>query len=266
MTTATNIQEIPAGLNMGELREAISEEYSQVADTPNKGFHFHTGRKLATLLNYDQSWLKNVPEASIESFAGTGNPFSLGAIKEGYNVLDIGSGAGIDSLIAASKVGPSGSVIGIDMTDSMLNKARASARAAGATNIEFVKSQAESLPLPDNYIDVVISNGVLNLIPDKFGVLSEMFRVLKPGGRLQIADIILEKAVSNSAKSIVSLWSGCIAGGLLEEELEEFVTRAGFVDFEITWSAEVFDGAPQASNAAAYGTKGITFRAIKPEA
>ena len=264
MTTANNIQAIPAGLNLGELRDAISDEYTQVAQTPHKGFHFHTGRKLADLLNYKEEWLENVPEASIESFAGTGNPFTLGEIKEGYNVLDIGSGAGIDSLIAASKVGPSGSVVGVDMTDAMLEKARASAQSVGVSNVEFVKSQAENLPLEDESIDVVISNGVLNLIPDKFGVLSEAFRVLRPGGKLQIADIILEQSVSSASKSVVSLWSGCIAGGLLEEELEEFVKRAGFVDFEITWSAEVFDGAPQASNAAAYGTKGITFRATKP--
>ena len=266
MTTKNAPQEIPAGLNIGELREAISEEYSQVANTPNKGFHFHTGRKLTAILGYEEAWLNNVPEASIESFAGTGNPFSLGEIERGFSVLDIGSGAGIDSLIAANKVGESGRVTGVDMTDAMLAKARSSAQSAGISNVEFVKSQAESLPLPDSSIDVVISNGVLNLIPDKFAVLSEAFRVLKPGGRLQIADIILEQSVSDSAKSIVSLWSGCIAGGLLEDELEAFVTRAGFVDFEITWRAEVFDGAPQASNAAAYGTKGITFRATKPAA
>ena len=255
---------IPEGLNLEELRDAVSEEYSQVANSPGKGFHFHTGRRLARMLDYEDSWLEKVPEGSVESFAGTGNPFRLGEIKPGERVLDIGSGAGIDSLIAANKVGPGGKVTGVDMTDAMLAKARASAITAGMTNVEFIKSQAENLPVSDESVDVVISNGVLNLIPDKAGVLGELYRVLKPGGRLQIADIILEKPVSSDSKSVVSLWSGCIAGGLLEEELEQLVAETGFKDFEITWRAEVFDGAPQASNAAEYGTKGITFRATKP--
>lgn len=262
----TDVQSIPSGLNIDQLREAIIDEYSQVAKSPRKGFHFHTGRRLTRLLDYAESWLTNVPEASIESFAGTGNPFLLGELREGDRVLDIGSGAGIDSLIAAFKVGPAGRVVGIDMTDAMLEKARWSARTAGVTNVEFVKAQAENVPLPDRYIDVVISNGVLNLIPDKGRVLSEAFRVLKPGGRIQIADIVLERAVSGPSKAEVSLWSGCIAGGLLEHELEAYVRAAGFVDFEITWRAPVFDGAPQASNASAFGTKGITFRARRPSA
>lgn len=263
-TNNNNIQTIPEGLNIEGLRKAVSAEYSKVADTPQQGFHFHTGRKLASILAYQDEWLEGVPEGSIESFAGTGNPFLLGEIKRGETVLDIGSGAGIDSLIAAHKVGPEGHVTGVDMTDAMIAKARVSAEAAGLTNVEFVKSQAEKLPIEDGSVDVIISNGVLNLIPDKVGVLSELFRVLKPGGRLQIADITLEKQVSSNAKSVVSLWSGCIAGGLLEEELEQLVADSGFTNFEITWRANVFDGAPQASNATEYGTNGITFRATKP--
>ena len=197
-------------------------------------------------------------------FAAFADSFGFRIAGDQNGLVGAGAREVLPESIEAARIEAGYPVFGVDMTDAMLEKARASAQSAGANNVEFVKSQAENLPLEDESIDVVISNGVLNLIPDKFGVLSEAFRVLRPGGKLQIADIILEQSVSSASKSVVSLWSGCIAGGLLEEELEEFVKRAGFVDFEITWSAEVFDGAPQASNAAAYGTKGITFRATKP--
>lgn len=251
-------------LEIGELREAIKEEYRVVADKPETGFHFHTGRPLARLLGYPDELVAGVPESSVESFAGTGNPFQLGEIVTGERVVDIGSGAGIDSLIAARLVGPTGHVTGIDMNDAMLAKARAAASEIGATNVDFVEAHAEALPLDDESIDVAISNGVLNLIPGKREALTELFRVLKPGGRLQIADILLQIPVSEASKQVVELWTGCIAGGLLEEELEQLVKETGFVDFEITWRDDVFDGAPQESSAAAFGTNGITFRATKP--
>lgn len=258
MTTNTKSFEI------GELREAIKEEYRVVAEKPETGFHFHTGRPLAKLLGYSDDLVAGVPESSVSSFAGTGNPFQLGELKAGEQVVDIGSGAGIDSLIAASLVGPTGHVTGIDMTDAMLAKARTAAAEIGATNVEFVEGHAEALPLDDESIDVAISNGVLNLIPGKRQAFAELFRVLKPGGRLQIADILLQKPVPEASKQVIELWTGCIAGGLLEEELEQLVSETGFVDFEITWRDDVFDGAPQESSAAAFGTNGITFRAWKP--
>ena len=197
-----------AGINLQVLRTAIREEYEAVARTPQQGFHFHTGRPLARILGYEDTWLEGIPESSIESFAGTGNPFSIDQIRAGERVVDVGCGAGIDSLIAAKMVGPNGRVIGVDMTPAMLEKARQSAAEAQLTNVEFLEGYAESLPVPDGLADVVISNGVLNLMPDKAAALSEMARVLKPGGRLQIGDIMVQKAVPESAKRKIDLWTG----------------------------------------------------------
>ena len=191
-----------------ELRAEIKKEYTNVALDPNKGYHFHTGRRLANLLGYDESLYADLPESNIASFAGTGNPFSVGEINAGETVVDIGSGAGFDSLIASRLVGESGRVVGFDMTDEMLKKARAGAEAMGATNVEFREGLAESLPLPDNFADVIISNGVLNLTLDKTETLREWFRILKPGGRLQVGDILVEREVPNSALDDISLWTG----------------------------------------------------------
>jgi arsenite methyltransferase len=195
-------------LDREALRCEIRKEYADVANNPSRGFHFHTGRPLADLLGYRDGWLARVPESSIESFAGTGNPFSMGAITAGTRVVDVGSGGGIDSLIAASMTGDSGRVIGVDMTPEMVAKARASAKACGARNVEFREGHAEELPVEDGWADVVISNGVLNLCPDKVQVLREVHRILKPGGRIQIGDIIVQKAVPDSAKRDIDLWKG----------------------------------------------------------
>jgi SAM-dependent methyltransferase len=195
-------------LDVFTLREAIREEYGEVASQPEKGFHFHTGRPLARMLEYADEWLIGIPESSIQSFAGTGNPFSLGELITGERVVDVGCGAGIDSLIAAKKVGPEGRVIGVDMTPAMLEKARRAASETGLANVEFREGYAEALPVEDGWADVVISNGVLNLMPDKDAVLEEMSRVLKPGGRLQIGDILVQKAVPESAKRKIDLWTG----------------------------------------------------------
>jgi arsenite methyltransferase len=196
------------GLDVDELRRAIQDEYTLVAIDPSGDFHFHTGRRLAAILAYDDQWLDGVPEATIASFAGTGNPFSLGRLAAGEHVVDVGCGAGIDSIIAAKMVGARGSVIGVDMTPAMLDKARKSAKEADVQNIEFQQGLAESLPVADNWADVVISNGVLNLFPDKLAGLREMARVLKPGGRLQIGDILVQKAVPENGKKDINLWKG----------------------------------------------------------
>jgi arsenite methyltransferase len=195
-------------LDMDQLRLAIQEEYAEVARHPDKGFHFHTGRRLAALLGYQSSWLAGIPESSIESFAGTGNPFSLGELQPGERLVDVGSGAGIDSIIAAWMVAPNGEVIGVDMTPAMLQKSRAAAAEAGLPNVEFREGFGEALPVEDSWADVVISNGVLNLMPDKAAALGEMARVLKPGGRLQIGDILVQKEVPQSAKEDIALWTG----------------------------------------------------------
>jgi SAM-dependent methyltransferase len=198
----------PTGVDRDELRAAIREEYEVVAREPERGFHFHTGRRLAGILGYDEARLREVPESAIASFAGTGNPFGLGALAPGENVVEVGSGAGMDALIAARMVGPSGQVVGVDMTEGMLDKARSSAEQAGLDNVQFRFGYGESLPVSDGWADVVISNGVLNLMPDKVGAVKEMARVLKPGGRLQLADILVTREVSARAKERIDLWTG----------------------------------------------------------
>lgn len=207
MTTHTPTHDVQP-IDLGLLRAAIQEEYELVALEPERGFHFYTGRPLARLLGYLDEWLCDIPETSIESFAGTGNPFSLGTLQPGEKVVDVGSGAGIDSLIAARMVAPEGQVVGVDMTPAMLEKARCAAQEAGIDNVEFRKGYAEALPIADGWADVVISNGMLNLVPDKTAALQEMARVLKPGGRLQIGDILVQKAIPESARRKIDLWTG----------------------------------------------------------
>jgi len=190
------------------LREAIQDEYRKVAEHPEKGFHFHTGRRLTQIVGYKDEWLTGVSERSIESFAGTGNPFAMGELTAGERVVDVGSGGGIDSLVAARMVGRTGQVVGVDMTPAMLARARTAASESGMDNVEFREAYMEALPLPDGWADVVISNGVLNLTPDKQKTLAEMFRVLRPGGRLQIADILVSREVPEAAKKKIDLWTG----------------------------------------------------------
>ena len=206
MSSVNVINELDLDLN--ELREAISEEYTVVATAPDHGFHFHTGRPLTKILGYKEAWLTAVPETAIASFAGTGNPFRLGELQAGEHVVDIGCGAGIDSLIAGNMVGPEGEVIGVDMTPAMLARAEAALEESNLDNVSFLSGYAEALPVPDGWADVIISNGVMNLFPDKEAALQEMVRVLKPNGRLQIADILVEKPVPTGAKRNIDLWTG----------------------------------------------------------
>jgi SAM-dependent methyltransferase len=250
-------------LDRDHLRSSIREEYSAVANDPQRGFHFHTGRRLAMILGYRADWIAALPGGAVESMAGTGNPFSLGELKPGEHVVDCGSGAGGDSLIAARMVAPHGRVIGVDMTPEMLAKARQNALEAGLTNVEFREGYLEALPVPDEWANVIISNGVLNLVPDKDAALAEMYRVLRPGGRVQIADIALQKPVPEDAQNDVALWTGCIAGGLLTAILTTKVKDAGFTDVAVMWGEDVFSGAPQHSDAVEFGALGVTIFARK---
>jgi arsenite methyltransferase len=189
------------------LKSEIRKTYASVSERPQAEFIFPTGRAWAEDLDYPDE-LANVPEAAAESFAGVANPWTLGRLAPGERVLDLGSGAGTDSLIAAQMVGPEGHVVGIDMTPAMLSKARAVAAQIGATNVEFVESEAEQLPFPDGSFDVVISNGVIDLIPDKDAVFAELYRVLTPGGRIQIADVTIQNPVSAEGRRNIDLWTG----------------------------------------------------------
>ena len=199
---------IAASVDGATLRAQISAKYTAVAETPEAGFHFHNGRPLAGMLGYaaaDVDWL---PAPTVESFAGTGNPLALGALPSGATVVDVGCGAGFDSLQAARQVGPSGRVIGVDMTPAMPPTAADGAAALGLAHPEFCEGVAEALPVESGAADVVISNGVINLCPDKMAVLREVARVLKPGGRVQIADIVVHQPVPQEAKDDIELWSG----------------------------------------------------------
>ena len=189
------------------LKSEIKKTYASVSEEPDRDFIFPTGRAWAEDLQYPAE-LAGVPDAAVESFAGVANPWQLGRLSPGERVLDLGSGAGTDSLIAAQMVGEHGQVTGIDMTPEMLAKARAAAREMGAANVEFVESEAERLPFPDESFDVVISNGVIDLIPDKDAVFAELSRVLVPGGRIQIGDVTIQNPVSAEGRRNIDLWTG----------------------------------------------------------
>ena len=195
-------------VDAGVLRDQVREKYREVAVDPHRTFHFHTGRPLAARLGYDTAAVDALPDRAVESFAGVGNPFSLRRLEPGERVVDIGSGAGFDSFIAAGQVGESGHVVGVDMTPEMLEKSRAAAGALGLGNVEFSEGLAEQLPVADGWADAVISNGVINLCADKRAVFEEIRRVLRPGGWLQFADIANGRPVPEEAMRDIDLWTG----------------------------------------------------------
>jgi arsenite methyltransferase len=190
------------------LREQVRDKYREVAVDPQAAFHFHTGRGLAARLGYEPAAVDALPDRAVESFAGVGDPFSLRPLSAGEHVVDIGSGAGFDSFIAAGQVGPGGRVVGVDMTPEMLAKSSATAEALGYAHVEFREGLAEAVPVADGWADVVISNGVINLCADKQAVFAEIRRVLRPGGRVQFADIANGRPVPPEALRDIDLWTG----------------------------------------------------------
>ena len=210
--------------------DAVQRMYSEVALHPRAEFHFPTGAGACRLLNYPESQLERIPAEAIESFAGVGYPFAAGMIEQGDVVLDIGSGSGTDALIASLMVGASGEVIGLDMTQAMLDKFQANLQQMHARNVRALKGEAEGLPLPDESVDVVTSNGVLNLVPDKNQAVREILRVLRPHGRVQLADIVVATAPSETCRSQPQLWAECIVGATTETEYLGNFETAGFTD------------------------------------
>jgi len=192
---------------VGLLKSEIKKTYASVSQEPEKDFVFPTGRAWAEDLDYPPE-LANVPDGSADSFAGVANPFSLGRLEQGEQVVDLGCGAGTDTLIAAQMVGAEGHVTGVDMTPEMLARARASAERMGLGNVDLIEGEIESLPVEDASVDVVISNGVIDLVPDKDAVFAEIARVLKPGGRIQIADVTIQNPVSEAGRRDIDLWTG----------------------------------------------------------
>jgi SAM-dependent methyltransferase len=221
--------------------KAVADMYTDVATHPEKTFHFPTGRLACLFVGYPGHQLDLVPASAAESFAGVGYPFAAGVIREGDVVLDVGSGSGTDTLIAATLTGPRGKVYGLDMTPAMLDKLRRNAAAMGAENVVPLAGNAEEIPLPVAAVDVVTTNGVLNLVPDKPRAFAEIARVLKPGGRLQISDISLAQPVSDKARSNPKLWAECVVGAVVEDAYVAMLRAAG-LDVEVIGRFDYFAG------------------------
>lgn len=228
------------GFTRERIIAAVKEMYTDVATAPERPYHFPVGRAACRAVGYSEALLEGIPEEALASFAGVGCPFRAGAIRSGDTVLDIGSGAGTDALIAARLVGQRGKVYALDMTPAMVEKLRALAAALPAPNLEVVEANAESIPLPDASIDVVTSNGMLNLVPDKRRAIAEIFRVLKPDGRVQIADIVIRRPVTLDCKSDPKLWAECVVGATVDEDYLAFFRDAGFEDVSVLQDADYF--------------------------
>lgn len=198
---------VDAAFDAEALREEVRKKYRDVALNPRGTYHFHTGRPLAARLGYELALVDALPDAAVESFAGVANPFSLRPLGKAERVVDVGSGAGFDCFIAAHQVGPTGRVVGVDMTEEMLSKARATAASIGFDQVEFRQGLAENLPVEDGWADVVISNGAINLCADKRSVFTEIYRVLRPGGHLEFADIANGRPVPEVAIQDIDVWT-----------------------------------------------------------
>jgi arsenite methyltransferase len=248
-----------------ELRERIRDMYRAVAEQPDGDFHFETGRPVAERLGYPAAWLDAVPPEALSSYAGVGHMLDLAAIEPGETVLDLGSGSGTDAFIAAHLTGPDGRVLGIDMTDAQLAKARRLRDAARICQLVFVKGLIEKPAVEPGTIDVVISNGVINLAPDKNVVFRAAARALRPGGRLAIADIVGAREIMERTRRNVSLWAACIAGSVPEDDYLGAVEAAGLQVDTVRPNPDYRFLSPRAQAAAdKYGVTSVTVLATKP--
>ena len=237
--------------------EQVRMLYTELAQHPEKDFNWGKGKENARRLGYPEEWLGRLPDIVWESAAAVGNPFSLGPIHAGETVIDMGCGAGADACIAAILVGKEGKVIGIDCTPAMITKASENADASGLPQVVFQEAEMTELPLPDCSADAIISNGAINLAEDKDTVLAEAYRVLRPGGRLQIADMVRKPSTEESACcSSKESWADCVSGTLEPNAFVSMLTRAGFIDVELVGLTDYQTAA---------NTKGALFRAIKPD-
>ena len=222
---------------MGDVKEAVKEKYAEAArkvlDGAGSGSGCGCGCDPVTDNHYDSAQTAGLPEGAVLASLGCGNPTALADLHEGETVLDLGSGGGIDVLLSAKRVGPTGKAYGLDMTDDMLALARENQAKAGAPNVEFLKGEIENIPLPQNAVDVIISNCVINLSADKSRVLKEAFRVLKPGGRFAVSDVVCRGEIPDAVRHNMELWVGCIAGALEENEYRRLLGEAGFVDIDV---------------------------------
>ena len=252
-----------APIDQDELLRQVKEMYRAVAETPDEEFHFETGRKLLERLGYDIDVLDRVPDGAVESFAGVGHFFDLAELQPGESVVDLGSGSGTDAFVAGLAVGPDGEVVGIDFTGAQLAKAARLAQEHGFGQVRFEEARIEQLPLADGAVDAVISNGVINLAPDKLGVFTEAARVLRPGGRLALADIVTEEQLTDEIVANVDLWASCIGGAPQQDTYLGAIRAAGFTVERVTDNPYEFisDQARGASDT--YGVKSISVLARK---
>ena len=251
----------PPRFGRGQLRAAIEDAFTELALHPECNFHFISGPPLAERLGYTPTLLRSVPQSALASFAGVGNPFRVGPVLEGETILDVGCGAGTDVLIASMLTGPAGRVIGVDMTPAMVERAQQNALVAKASNVEILWGHAESLPLPDDSVDLVISNGVINLTPNKADAFGELMRVIRPGGRIHIADVVVDVRIPASAQDLIHLWTDCIAGATALEDYIPIMEETGFRNVEIVELFDVFAGTQIEPRASKQGARGANVRA-----
>jgi arsenite methyltransferase len=244
--------------------DAVCKMYSDVANEPQREYHFPTGRTACEFVGYPLSEIDLLPPSAVESYAGVGYPFAAGVIRTGDTVLDIGSGSGTDALIASRLAGPTGRVFGLDMTGAMLDKLRANAALVQTTTVETLEGNAEAIPLPDDCVDVITTNGVLNLVPDKTRAIREIARVLRRGGHLQLADIVVESVPSEACRSQPELWAECVVGATtLERYLADF-TAAGLRNIEVLSRLDYFAGSSSTETrkvAGSFGAHSVVIRA-----
>jgi len=255
--------------NRGLIFDAVRAMYTDIALDPARGYHVPTGHAACRFVGYPDEQLTRLPASAVESFAGVGYPFAANVIRNGDTVLDIGSGSGTDALLAARAVGPAGQIVGLDFTTAMLAKLDASIIAAGLSNVRALEGNAEHVPLPDASVDVVTSNGALNLVPDKRAAFAEINRVLKPGGRLQIADIALGRPISGDCLSNPRAWAECIVGATLEDDYLALIGAAGLACIETLGRLDYFSASTSSetrSIARSFNACSIVVRAIKPPA
>jgi arsenite methyltransferase len=255
------------GFSRAKVLEAVRAMYTQVAAEPEQPFHFPVGRGACERLGYAPELLDGVPEGVLQSFAGVGCPFRAGVVRAADTVLDVGSGSGTDALIATRLVGPEGKVYALDMTAAMSQKLRRLAREAGVRNLEVVEGNAEAIPLANASIDLVTSNGVLNLVPDKRRAIREIFRVLKPSGRVQLADIVIRRPVTWDCKADPSLWAECVVGATVDEEYLALFREAGFEDVRVLRDFDYFALSPSAETrevAERFGARAVEIAMTRP--
>jgi ubiquinone/menaquinone biosynthesis C-methylase UbiE len=256
-----------ARVDVDELRDKVKVMYRAVAESPHGRFHFEMGRRLAERLGYPSSELDEVPPEAIESFAGVGHHLGLAGIAPGEHVADLGSGSGMDAFLAAHQAGNAGSVVGIDMTDEQLEKARRLAERDGFTNVRFERGYIESAPVDDSSVDVVISNGVINLCDDKAEVFRGIARLLKPGGRMAISDIVTEQPLTEAIVCDVNLWASCIGGAMQQDDYRQAIEQAGLEVQAVRDNPQyrfISDSAQGATET--FGVKSISIVAARPPA